>query len=62
MYLAKKDIDRNAAKEIAKDAAQITELPSGWTYTDATQKEIKKEFDKENIKIPYKQIEVHNGK
>lgn len=25
-------------------------------------KEIKKEFDKENIKIPYKQIEVHNGK
>ena len=23
---------------------------------------IKKEFDKENIKIPYKQIEVHNGK
>ena len=25
-------------------------------------KEIKKEFDKENIKIPYIQIEVHNGK
>lgn len=25
-------------------------------------KEIKKEFEKENIKIPYKQIEVHNGK
>ena len=25
-------------------------------------KEIKKEFDKEGIKIPYKQIEVHNGK
>ena len=25
-------------------------------------KEIKKEFDKENIKLPYKQIEVHNGK
>ena len=25
-------------------------------------KEIKKEFDQENIKIPYQQIEVHNGK
>ena len=25
-------------------------------------KEIKKEFDKSNIKIPYTQIEVHNGK
>lgn len=25
-------------------------------------KEIKKEFDKEGIKIPYQQIEVHNGK
>lgn len=25
-------------------------------------KEIKKEFDKKNIKIPYQQIEVHNGK
>ena len=25
-------------------------------------KEIKKEFDKYNIKIPYQQIEVHNGK
>lgn len=25
-------------------------------------KEIKKEFDKQNIKIPYQQIEVHNGK
>lgn len=25
-------------------------------------KEIKKEFDKKNIKIPYTQIEVHNGK
>lgn len=25
-------------------------------------KEIKKEFDSSNIKIPYKQIEVHNGK
>ena len=25
-------------------------------------KEIKKQFDKDNIKIPYQQIEVHNGK
>lgn len=39
-----------------------TEPMKNFAVERILKKEIKKEFDKSNIKIPYQQIEVHNGK
>ena len=39
-----------------------TEPMKQFTVERFLRKEIKKEFDKQSIKIPYQQIEVHNGK
>lgn len=64
---AKKDLELWGVNELADSAVVYrvvveTESMKQFAVERYLRKEIKKEFDKENIKIPYQQIEVHNGK
>ena len=64
---ATKDLELWGVNELA-DSAVIyrvvveTEPTKNFLVERFLKKEIKKEFDSSNIKIPYQQIEVHNGK
>ncbi|MBQ6323327.1 MAG: mechanosensitive ion channel [Bacilli bacterium] len=64
---AKKDLELWGVNELADSAVVYrvvveTEPMKQFVVERYLRKEIKKEFDQENIKIPYQQIEVHNGK
>ena len=63
----KSDIKVLGINELADSAVIIritaeTESYKQYEVQRLIMKEIKNLFDKENIKIPYPQIEVHNGK
>ena len=64
---ATKDLEVWGVNELGNSAvvyrlAVETESMRQYTVERFLRKEIKKEFDSANIKIPYQQIEVHNGK
>ena len=64
---AKKDIEFWGVNELSDSSVVYrivveTESMKNFTTERFLRKEIKKIFDQEKIKIPYQQIEVHNGK
>ncbi len=64
---AKKELELWGVNELADSSVVYrvvveTEPTKNFTVERFLRKEIKKEFDQANIKIPYQQIEVHNGK
>lgn len=64
---AKKDLELWGVNDLSDSAVVYrvvveTEPTKNFAVERFLRKEIKKEFDQCNIKIPYQQIEVHNGK
>lgn len=55
-------VDELASSAVVFKVAVKTEVLEHLGIQRQIRKEVKKEFDKEGIKIPYNQIEVHNGK
>lgn len=55
-------VNELSASSVIYRVAVETEPTQQFAVERYLRKEIKKEFDKANIKIPYQQIEVHNGK
>ena len=55
-------VDELDASSVNYKVALETTTSEYFTVQRILRKEIKQAFDKANIKIPYPQIEVHNGK